>query len=80
ERRLMYVGITRAREELTLSFAKKRRMGKDFKETTPSRFLDEIPHDHLDYPSKQMTKQDPKQVANNYLANIQEMLKQRQNK
>ncbi len=75
ERRLMYVGITRAREELTLSYAKKRRMGKDFKETTPSRFLEEIPDDHLDNPNKAINKQDPKQVANDYLANIQAMLR-----
>ncbi len=75
ERRLMYVGITRAKEELTLSLAKKRRMGKDFKQTTPSRFLDEIDAQHLDYPdAKNAIKQDPKEVAKNYLANLQAML------
>ncbi|MDO4426969.1 MAG: 3'-5' exonuclease [Moraxella sp.] len=79
ERRLMYVGITRAKEELTLSLARKRRVGKDFKETTPSRFLDEIPADFMDYPGRQGgVKEDPKQVAQNYLANIQAMLKAKQ--
>ncbi|WP_066803634.1 UvrD-helicase domain-containing protein [Moraxella oblonga] len=77
ERRLMYVGITRARHELTLLFAQKRRMGKDFKQTTPSRFLDELPIDHIDYPAKGTAKKDPKQVANQYLANIQAMLAQK---
>ncbi len=75
ERRLMYVGITRARQELTLLLAKKRRAGKDLKDTTPSRFLDELPLEHIDYPAKKgAIKQDPKQVAQDYLANIQAML------
>lgn len=77
ERRLMYVGITRAREELTLSYANKRRNGKEFRQTTPSRFLDEIPTDHLHNPSKVTQNQDPKQVASDYLANIQAMLNAR---
>jgi superfamily I DNA/RNA helicase len=43
ERRLFYVGITRARKFLTLSMARARlRMGKPYP-TTPSRFLFEIP-------------------------------------
>lgn len=43
ERRLMYVGLTRAKKYLTLSMARKRRkMGKEIA-TTPSRFLFEIP-------------------------------------
>lgn len=75
ERRLMYVGITRAKEELTLSFAKKRRMGKDFKTTTPSRFLDEIHSEYLDYPeSKKSKPKDPKVTAQTHLANIRAML------
>ena len=43
ERRLFYVGITRAQQHLTLSMARARmRMGKTYP-TTPSRFLYEIP-------------------------------------
>ncbi|MBM3184068.1 MAG: ATP-dependent DNA helicase, partial [Chlamydiae bacterium] len=43
ERRLFYVGITRAQKFLTLSMARSRmRMGKA-RPTTPSRFLFEIP-------------------------------------
>ncbi|UTO05203.1 UvrD-helicase domain-containing protein [Moraxella sp. FZLJ2107] len=75
ERRLMYVGITRARLELTLLLAQKRRAGKDLKATTPSRFLDELPLEHIDYPAKKgAVKKDSKQVASEYLANIQAML------
>lgn len=74
ERRLMYVGITRARHELTLMYAQKRRAGKEYRQTTPSRFLDELPDDHIDYPAKRKKTADPTQVANDYLANIQAML------
>ena len=48
ERRLCYVGITRARSKLTLSYARHRRMhGADFY-PQPSRFLGEIPQQLLD--------------------------------
>jgi ATP-dependent DNA helicase Rep len=47
ERRLMYVGITRARETLTLTFAAQRRQYGEKLETIPSRFLDELPEDDL---------------------------------
>lgn len=82
ERRLMYVGITRAREELTLSYANKRRNGKEYRQTTPSRFLDEIPDDYLNNPHKPNLQQNPKQVASDYLANIQAMIdaRNRQNR
>jgi ATP-dependent DNA helicase Rep len=43
ERRLMYVGMTRARESLTLSYAARRRSYGDMVRCKPSRFLDEIP-------------------------------------
>ncbi len=47
ERRLMYVGITRAMEHLTISMAQKRmRMGKTMP-CKPSRFLHEIPNELL---------------------------------
>lgn len=47
ERRLFYVGITRARESLFLSLAGKRRMyGKEL-QLKPSRFLDDLPLDGL---------------------------------
>jgi DNA helicase-2/ATP-dependent DNA helicase PcrA len=42
ERRLCYVAITRAREQLFLSFARTRTIYGKMVETTPSRFLDDI--------------------------------------
>ena len=48
ERRLCYVGITRARKKLTLSYAQHRRMhGAEFY-PRPSRFLSEIPSELID--------------------------------
>ena len=52
ERRLMYVGITRAKQNLTITYAKKRKQFGEFLETTPSRFLDELPRDHIHWHGK----------------------------
>ncbi len=43
ERRLMYVGVTRAEEKLYLTSAKRRQMWGEYKYYNPSRFLEEIP-------------------------------------
>ena len=43
ERRLMYVGITRAEQKLFLTTAKRRQMWGEYKYYTPSRFIEEIP-------------------------------------
>lgn len=47
ERRLAYVGITRAQKTLTLTMAAKRRQFGETIETAPSRFLDELPQEDL---------------------------------
>jgi DNA helicase-2/ATP-dependent DNA helicase PcrA len=43
ERRLFYVGLTRARERASLSFARRRMLFGAFRDALPSRFLAEIP-------------------------------------
>ena len=43
ERRLMYVGVTRAENKLYLTTAKRRQMWGEYKYYSPSRFLEEIP-------------------------------------
>lgn len=48
ERRLMYVGVTRAEETLYLSSAKRRQMWGEYKYYNPSRFLQEIPENVLE--------------------------------
>jgi ATP-dependent DNA helicase Rep len=47
ERRLAYVGITRARETLTMTHALKRRQYGEMVSCEPSRFLSELPPDDL---------------------------------
>ena len=47
ERRLFYVGITRAQQHLSLLWARQRYTFGSLVETAPSRFLDEIPRDLL---------------------------------
>ena len=77
ERRLMYVGITRARRELTLTLATQRRAGGQMRVTSESRFLDELPEEHIDWPAKAKKKKatkDPEAVADEYLANIRALL------
>ncbi len=78
ERRLMYVGITRARKELTMTLAAERRAGGQMRKTSPSRFLEELPDEHLDWaskPKKAGTAGGEKKTADDYLANIQALLK-----
>ena len=49
ERRLMYVGITRAQRTLTLTYAAKRKQFGEILDTTHSRFLDELPPDDIEW-------------------------------
>jgi len=48
ERRLMYVGVTRARSKLVLTSAARRRVFGEYQNTEPSRFIDEIPPDLME--------------------------------
>ena len=48
ERRLMYVGITRAKKTLTLTLAGTRKQFGEKMETTPSRFLEEMPEEDVE--------------------------------
>lgn len=48
ERRLAYVGVTRARRRAKIYFATNRRIHGLWQTTLPSRFLDELPADHVE--------------------------------
>ena len=48
ERRLMYVGITRAQEKLYLVSAKRRQTWGEYRYYNPSRFIEEIPHNLIE--------------------------------
>ncbi len=48
ERRLAYVGITRAERHCTISFAANRRVYNQWQSAMPSRFIDELPPAHVE--------------------------------
>ncbi|MCP1365058.1 ATP-binding domain-containing protein, partial [Halomonas sp. BBD48] len=58
ERRLAYVGITRARQTLTLTLARQRKAYGELMDCVPSRFLDELPEDDLEWEGR-ADKEDP---------------------
>ena len=49
ERRLCYVGITRAQRTLTMSYCAKRKSFGEFTSCEPSRFLAELPQEDLEW-------------------------------
>ena len=55
ERRLCYVGITRAKQELFLSYTKTRMQHGMTQRNTPSRFLNELPKELLEIPVRPMS-------------------------
>jgi DNA helicase-2/ATP-dependent DNA helicase PcrA len=79
ERRLCYVGLTRARERLILTRAAERtRRGKPIPRT-PSRFLDDLPPDLLDLidlagPQKSAPKEVQEAKAKNFFASMSKLL------
>lgn len=58
ERRLAYVGITRAQRTLTFSYCTHRKRYGDITECQPSRFLSELPEDDLEWPRKKALSPD----------------------
>tara|TARA_Y100000766_G_scaffold132193_1_gene113686 strand:+ start:8665 stop:10692 length:2028 start_codon:yes stop_codon:yes gene_type:complete len=77
ERRLAYVGITRAQQELTLTYAKIRRQFGETSQTELSRFVQELPQDDLAFenkkaPSSQAERMEKGQAR---VANLRAMLK-----
>ena len=61
ERRLCYVGITRAKHLLTFTLAHQRKQYGEVSETTPSRFLDELPAELLQWEGR-VSDQTPEQA------------------
>ena len=53
ERRLAYVGLTRARERAIISFAANRRVYNQWQSAIPSRFVDELPPENVTVESQQ---------------------------
>ena len=51
ERRLAYVGLTRARKKVFVSFASNRKVYGSWQNALPSRFVDELPKEHISFQS-----------------------------
>ena len=69
ERRLMYVGLTRAERHLQLSYCLRRKRRDGARDCQPSRFLDELPEDTLSWPARHGREQaEPEQARANIAA------------
>ena len=79
ERRLAYVGVTRAKRELICTYARERRQFGEVARTEPSRFLYEMPQDDLIWESERAKKTDEQkqQTAKAGVANLRELLKKK---
>jgi ATP-dependent DNA helicase Rep len=74
ERRLMYVGLTRAERRLGLSFCNARRQFGEVQKREPSRFLTELPMELLDWPGKDGREPPTADEARGNLAALKAML------
>ncbi len=75
ERRLTYVGITRAQKSCTLSYCTHRKRYGEVSECEPSRFLNELPEEDLEWSNKkQLEPEVIKQRGKASLANLKSML------
>ncbi|MGL5743137.1 MAG: UvrD-helicase domain-containing protein [Legionella sp.] len=76
ERRLAYVGITRAQKGLCFTLAKQRRRAGELQDCLPSRFLEELPTEHLEWFGKNVerTEEQSKNLAKSHLASLKSML------
>jgi ATP-dependent DNA helicase Rep len=76
ERRLAYVGITRAKRNLTMTFAAKRKQYGEIMDCAPSRFLNELPPEDLVWEGLEEAPVEIKAArGNDALANMRAMLK-----
>lgn len=76
ERRLAYVGITRAQKGLCLTLAKQRRRLGELQDCQPSRFLDELPQDCLEWygRSGERNEAQSKALAESHLMGLKQLL------
>jgi len=76
ERRLCYVGITRAREHLILTGATQRKRYGRMHPQQPSRFLTELPQEITNTPEEEPDPEEQEQRATSFFAQMQAMLQQ----
>ena len=77
ERRLCYVAMTRAKLQLFITYAQKRRVMNTVTVRRPSMFLDEIPPEYIDFvkPTDLTTPEENQELGFDYMAQIKERLK-----
>jgi ATP-dependent DNA helicase Rep len=76
ERRLAYVGVTRAQRSLTMSYASKRKRYGESVSCEPSRFLQELPEADLQWEGRgsELSKEQKQERGSAHLANLRSML------
>jgi ATP-dependent DNA helicase Rep len=76
ERRLAYVGITRAQKSLTLTYAAKRKRFGEMIPCEPSRFLQELPEEDLRWEGRgsQLSPEEKQERGTAHLANLKSLL------
>jgi len=76
ERRLAYVGITRAQRTLTITLCKKRRRFGEVIDCEPSRFIEELPQEGLKWQGMgvEVPKEESQQRGRAHLANLRDIL------
>jgi ATP-dependent DNA helicase Rep len=76
ERRLAYVGVTRAQKGLCFTLAKQRRRAGEMQDCLPSRFLEELPQDSLEWFGKgaERCEEQSKKLAKSHLDGLKNML------
>ncbi|MHC9511935.1 DNA helicase Rep [Kangiella sp. M94] len=75
ERRLAYVGITRAQRTLTFTLCKKRSKYGEVLTCEPSRFLNELPQDDLDWDAKRkpLSEEEQEQLASDNISMLKSL-------
>lgn len=73
ERRLCYVGITRAKKELYLSYCLGRTKYGELTPSSPSRFIKEIPESLIAEPQDSYTEEDESKIAQFYLEKMKKI-------
>lgn len=74
ERRLMYVGITRARFSLTISYCQRRKRAGEWESCEPSRFLTELPAEDVERRDLATAERSDRRVGNAHLQTIHALL------
>jgi len=77
ERRLAYVGITRAQKTMSFSYALRRKRYGEMIQCTPSRFLDEIPQELLHFDGEKADPEKTQEEGRETLSSLRALLNEK---